>query len=152
MRKIIVGREGFTLVEMLIVIVILAIVSAVTVPALRSNPDDDLTTSAKALTTLMQRSRQTAVERGQTVSLVVDAENARYWATIVSTGNPDSLVSSGPIELASGATLSADESRSRYVFAPSGEASGGPIVVRLDSRAAVITLNQWTGDAHAEIH
>jgi Tfp pilus assembly protein FimT len=137
---------------MLIVIVILAIVSAVTVPALRSSPDDEITTSAKALTTLMQRSRQTAVERGQTVSLVVDAENARYWATIMSPGNPDSVVSYGTIDLAPGATLSADESRSRYVFAPSGGATGSPLVVRLDSRAAVITLDQWTGDARAEIH
>jgi type II secretion system protein H len=145
-------RAGFTLVEMLIVIVILAIVSAVTIPALRSNPDDELTTSANALTTLMQRSRQTAVERGETVALVVDAEHTRYWAMIVSPGNADSLVSYGPIELSSGATLTADESRSRYVFAPSGGASGGPIVVKMDSRAAVITLNQWTGDAHAEIH
>ena len=147
-----VDSDGFTLVEMLIVIVILAIVSAVTVPALRSTPDDEITSSAKALTTLMQRSRQTAVERGQTVSLVVDAENARYWATIISPGNPDSVVSYGTIDLASGATLSADESRTRYVFAPSGAATGSPIVVRLDSRAAVITLDQWTGDARAEIH
>ena len=144
--------RGFTLIEMLIVIVILAIVSAVTVPALRSSPDDAMTSSAKVLTTLMQRARQTAVERGQNVSLVVDAENARYWATILSPGNPDSVVSYGPIELAAGATLSADESRSRYVFAPSGAATGSPIVVRLDSRAAVITLDQWTGDARAEIH
>jgi type II secretion system protein H len=152
MRQLTDAREGFTLVEMLIVIVILAIVSAVTVPALRSTPDDKLTTSANALTTLMQRSRQTAVERGQTVSLVVDAENARYWATIMSASNPDSVLSYGPIELASGATLAADDSRSRYLFAPSGAASGPPIEMRLDSRAAVITLNQWTGDARAEIH
>jgi type II secretion system protein H len=152
MRKIPAMRRGFTLVEMLIVIVILAIVSAVTVPALRANPDDELTTSANAVTNLMQRSRQTAVERGQTVTLVVDVENARYWATIVSTGEPDSVVAYGPIELASGATITADKSRARYVFAPSGAASGGPIQVRMDSRAAVITLNQWTGDARAEIH
>lgn len=152
MKTSMVVRAGFTLVEMLVVIVILAIVSAVTVPALRSTPDDDLTTSANALTTLMQRSRQTAVERGQSVTLVVDAENARYWATIERTGIPDSVVSYGPVELASGATLTADDSRSRYVFAPTGAASGSPLTVRLDSRAAVITVNQWTGDAHAAIH
>jgi type II secretion system protein H len=152
MSNVLMMRKGFTLVEMLIVIVILAIVSAVTVPALRANPDDELTTSANAVTKLMQRSRQTAVERGQTVTLVVDVENARYWATIVSTGEPDSLVSYGPIELAPGVAITADKSRARYVFAPSGAASGGPLQVRMDSRAAVITLNQWTGDARAEIH
>ena len=152
MRDVPAMRRGFTLVEMLIVIVILAIVSAVTVPALRANPDDELTTSANAVTNLMQRSRQTAVERGQTVTLVVDVENARYWATIVSTGEPDSVVAYGPIELASGATITADKSRVHYVFAPSGAAAGGPLQVRMDSRAAVITLNQWTGDARAEIH
>jgi type II secretion system protein H len=152
MKTAVALRVGFTLVEMLIVIVILAIVSAVTVPALRSTPDDDLTASANALTTLMQRSRQTAVERGQSVTLVVDAENARYWATVERTGVPDSVVSYGPVDLTSGATLTSDEPRSRYVFVPSGAASGSPLTVRLDSRAAVITLNQWTGDAHAAIH
>ena len=145
-------RQGFTLLEMLIVIVIVAIVSAVTVPAFRATPDDEITASAKSLTTLMQRSRQTAVERGETVSLVVDADNARYWATIVNPGSPDSVVSYGTLELASGATLSADAARTRYVFAPTGSATGSPIVVRLESRAAVVTLDQWTGDAHAEIH
>jgi len=145
-------RGGFTLVEMLIVIVILAIVSAVTIPALRSTPEDELAVSAGVVTNLMQRSRQTAVERGQSVALVVDAANARYWAMVVSPGTADSLVSYGPIDLSSGATLEGDESRSRYIFAPSGAAAGGPLVVRLDSRAAVITLNQWTGDARAEIH
>ena len=152
MRTRVAKRNGFTLVEMLIVIVILAVVSAVTVPAFRSSPDDDITSSANVLTTLMQRSRQTAVERGQTVTLVVDAENARYWATLQSTGQADSLLSYGPLELASGATIKSDEPRPRYVFAPSGAASGAPLEVRLDSRAAVITLNQWTGDARAEIH
>ncbi len=145
-------HEGFTLVEMLIVIVILAVVSAVTVPAFRSTPDDDLTSSANVLTTLMQRSRQTAVERGQTVTLVVDAQNARYWATLQSTGQPDSLLSYGSLDLSPGALVKSDESRPRYVFAPSGAASGAPLEVRLDSRAAVITLNQWMGDARAEIH
>ena len=152
MRNVLAERSGFTLVEMLIVIVILAIVSAVTVPAMRSSPDDELTTSASVVTNIMQRSRQTAIERGQTVALVVDAENARYWATIQSTGQPDSVVSYGPIELSSGATIMAAEPRSRYFFAPSGAATGGPIEVRMHARAALITLNQWTGDARAEIH
>jgi len=146
------ARAGFTLVEMLIVIVILAVVSAVTVPALRSTPEDELTVSADVVTNLMQRSRQTAVERGQTVALVVDAENARYWVMIQSAGSADSVVSYGAIDLSRGATLESDMPRSRYVFAPSGAATGTPLVVRLDSRAAVITLNQWTGDARAEIH
>jgi type II secretion system protein H len=152
MKTIAVVRDGFTLVEMLIVIVILAIVSAVTVPALRSTPEDELTSSADAVTSLMQRSRQTALDRGQTVALVVDAANARYWAMIESTGVADSIVSYGPIDLSSGARLESEEPRSRYLFAPSGAASGGPLVVRLNSRAAVVTLNQWTGDARAEIH
>src|SRR5256885_14449766 len=88
--------------------------------------------------------------RGQTVALVVDAATARYWAMIESPGVADSVLSYGPIDLPSGATLESEESRSRYLFAPSGAASGGPLVVRLNSRAAVVTLNQWTGDARAE--
>ncbi|HWL39488.1 MAG TPA: type II secretion system protein [Gemmatimonadaceae bacterium] len=145
------AREGFTLVETLVVIVILAIVTAVTIPAFQSTPEDELARAAGVVSKLMQRARQTAVERSQNVSLVVDAEHARYWATIQRAGNTDSLVSFGGLDLASGATLTSDEPRSRFVFTPSGMASGPPLVLRLDSRSAVITVARWTGDAHARV-
>lgn len=145
-------RSGFTLVEMLVVIAILAIVSAVTVPALRANPDDELTTAAATITKLMQQSRQTAVEQGESVALVVDPRRARYWATILNPNSPDSLVSYGTIELPPETTLTADEPRVRYVFAPNGLASGGSLTLRLNARAALISLDRWSGDARTEIH
>lgn len=149
MRRNTSAREGFTLVEMMVVILILAIVSAVTIPAFRWSTDDKLANAAGVITNLMQRSRQTAVERGQSVALVVDAEHARYWAVVQTTGNADSVVSYGAIDMSPGATLTSDAPRSRYVFDPSGSASGPPLVVKVDSRATVVTLDRWTGDAHA---
>lgn len=150
MIRTLVARRGFTLVEMLVVIVILAIVSAVTIPAFRSNSDDQLANAVRVITTLMQRSRQTAIERGENVTLVVDAEHARYWAVVHGTSRADSVVSYGAIEMSSGATLSSDALRSRFLFEPSGSASGPSLVVKVDSRAAVIALDRWTGDAHAQ--
>jgi|1185.fasta_scaffold1039435_2 general secretion pathway protein H len=146
------ARVGFTLVEMLVVIVILAIVSAVTVPALRSDPDDEVTTTAGVITRLLAQSRETAVRRGEAVDLIVDAENARYWAVVAETGKRDSVLSYGAIAIPTGANVTADESRSRYTFLPTGGTSGGSLTLRMNSRAAVINLDRWTGDARAEIH
>ena len=142
-------RCGFTLIEMLVVIAILAIVGAVTLPAARLNSEDELARASALLTNLIQRSRQTAVERGESVSLIVDAENARYWAIAVAPDHPDSVVSYGTIDLPSGATLTADDSRTHFTFGPSGSVSGQPLTLEMDGGAALITVNQWTGDVRA---
>lgn len=149
MRERTTERCGFTLIEILVVIAILAIVGAVTLPALRPNSEDELARVSGVLTNLMQRSRQTAVERGETVSLIVDAENARYWAIILAPDHPDSVVSYGTIDLPSGAMLTAGESRTHFTFAPSGSVSGRSLTLRMDGRSALITGNQWTGDVRA---
>jgi type II secretion system protein H len=144
-------RAGFTLVEMIVVIAILAIVSAVTLPSFRADNEDAITTASKTLTDFIARSRQTSIERGEVVMLTVEPANARYWV-IASEPEGDSVLASGSFELPADATLIASQPRLRYAFLPSGRASGEPLTLRLSAHAAVISVDQWTGDARAEIH
>ena len=144
-------RAGFTLVEMIVVIAILAIVSAVTLPSFRSDNDDAITAGSKKLTDFMGRARQASIERGEAVTLIVEPASAHYWV-MASAAAGDSLLSSGSFEMPTDATLIAPQPRLRYTFLPSGRASGEPLTLRLGAHATVISVDRWTGDARAEIH
>jgi prepilin-type N-terminal cleavage/methylation domain-containing protein len=145
------NRAGFTLVEMIVVIAILATVSAVTLPSFRAGNDDAITVGSKTLANFIARARQTSIERGEAVTLIVEPESARYWVMENATA-ADSLLTSGSFELPADAKLVATQQRLRYRFLPSGRASGDPLTLRLGARAAVISVDRWTGDGRAEIH
>lgn len=144
-------RRAFTVIELLVVIVIIALVSAVSVPALRATTDGDLARAAAAVTSVMRQARQTAVETAQPVSVVVDAANKNYWAITIRDDKPDSLVSSGTIDLPNFAVLTATTPRSRFSFSPSGLAVGDTLMLSVDSRSVIVTLDPWTGDVRTAI-
>ena len=82
-------RQGFTLIEILIVIVIIAVMSAVVVPAFanlweRSRFDSECA-NARAL---FAWARQQAVERDTTVSIHFDAASQTFTASLTPTPSP----------------------------------------------------------------
>jgi type II secretion system protein H len=145
------GRLGFTLVEMVVVIAILGIVTAVTLPSFRSDNDDAVTVASRTLTAFMSRARQTSIDRGEPITVILEPASARYWV-MESASAGDSLLASGLLELPADAQLIAAEPRLHYTFLPSGRAYGEPLTLRLSSHAAVISVDRWMGDARAEIH
>jgi type II secretion system protein H len=143
------ARRGFTLVEMMVVIAILAVMAAVSVPAIRDlRAIDPLDQGASVAITLLARVRQTAVERATPVRVVVDPVGLRYWVRALRTGAaPDSVIAD-TLMLPADVTLDATTARLTITFSPAGEARGDALVLRWRGRAAAVVADPWTGDAH----
>lgn len=141
--------RGFTLVEVLVVLVILGIAAAVVVPALpRIVEEDPLARSAEDVTLLLRRARRTALERGAPVALTVDAESDRYWVEIYDQGEWRPLVAD-EVVLSPSVSLTAEAGQARFVFRPNGSAQSDPLGVRDGGRGTAIAVDPWLGDARA---
>jgi type II secretion system protein H len=143
------ARPGFTLVEMMVVIAILAVMAAVSVPAIRDlRASDPLDQATSVAVTLLSRARQTAVERASLVRVVVDPAGRQYWVRAMRTGSAPDSVMADTLALPPDVTLDATTPRLTITFTQTGEARGDALVLRWQGHTAAIAADQWTGDAH----
>lgn len=82
---------GFTLIELSLVLLIIAIVLNLAIPRLRSASGADLTREARKLSNTFRLLRSEAILNGQIYQLHYDLDRERYWVTI---GNPGGATSS----------------------------------------------------------
>lgn len=142
-------RAGFTLVEMLIVIVILGVVAGATAPAIRDlRAADPLQGATSQATTLLGRARRTAMERAVPVRVSLDPETHRYSVRALPYGAaPDSILADS-LPLDDAVRLDARGGRLVLLFAPTGEARGDTLVLRWRGRVAAVSADPWTGESH----
>ncbi|HKN67444.1 MAG TPA: type II secretion system protein [Gemmatimonadaceae bacterium] len=145
------GRQGVTIVEMVVVLTIIGIVAAAVVPALRplGVRRDVLVESRSALMSVLTSARRRAITDATTLTLTLDPETARYW---MHEAEPtDSMIRGAHFDSASvfgfpeGVTLTGSAPRLHFVFSPSGTVSGEPIAIRVGSRVQPIALDPRTG-------
>lgn len=141
-------RAGFSLIELLVVLVLLGITAAVSVPAFRALQEEDpALETARELRELLARVRATAIERGQTATLALDPGGGRFRVTVGGEAAPEDvaegrLLLEAPLYPTPGA---------RYVrlrFTPSGLVFGDSIVVTGGARAIVVGADRWTGEPY----
>jgi prepilin-type N-terminal cleavage/methylation domain-containing protein len=131
-------RRGVTLVEMLVVLLLLAIVSAVTMPAFASIGRASGSRRASAVVQqVLMRARGRALQTGSAVNLTVDPATARYWV-----GDSDTAK---VFELPANAALSASTPRVHFRFEASGIAVGEPLFVQEKDRLASLSVDRFTG-------
>ncbi len=146
-------RAGFTLVEMMVVIAILGIAAGVSVPAMRDlRSADPLVRGTNEATTMLARTRQTAVERAETMRLSVDPATRRYRVRTLGSDAASDSVTTDSLALPEGVTIDDAQGRLTVTFAPTGEARGDTLTLRWQGRAVAIAADQWTGDAHVATH
>jgi prepilin-type N-terminal cleavage/methylation domain-containing protein len=76
-------RRGFTLVEVVVVLGILALVAAFTVPAfLRDVEPDDMTRAERRVEALFRLARDSAIRGGVPVTVVIDSVSGRVWLDV----------------------------------------------------------------------
>lgn len=134
-------RGGFTLLELLVVLVLLAITAAAAVPAFLgeslSTPEQK---TASALASVLAQAREAARASGAPATLVVSPSDGRYWITTRDSTAAGVLPLPGTIRLVG---PSADRFECR--FSPTGPAT--PLVVTVHgARDVPVRVEGWSGN------
>jgi general secretion pathway protein H len=135
--------SGFTLLEMLMALALVALIGALTVPLLRGSSNDKLfDVAVRDLIGALRTTRLEAIRANTEKTFVIDPNNRS--AHIEGSAHRKVLPPSLNIDItATAADLSASSVRLRF-FAD-GSASGGRIRLSNGTRSAVITIDWLTG-------
>ncbi len=136
-----IARRGFTLLELLVVLVLFALTAVAAVPAFLS---DSLSTpeqrAATSLAEVLAATRDAARSSGAAATLVVSPSDGRYWLTTRDTS------SAGVLALSSGIRLAGPGSeRIECRFDPTGTATPFVMLVK-GARSIPVRVDGWSGE------
>ena len=141
---------GFTLIEVVVVLVLLGVVAGVTVPAFRNTalggPRAEVTGEVLRL---LEGARSTALDRATVIRLTLDPRTGSYRIEADSAGYRVSI-REGRLSLPAGVTLEggADWLAARYT--PTGTAVTDTIAIVGTGGTTRISVDRWTGVPRAQ--
>jgi len=140
-------RPGFTLVEVVTVLVILGLGLAVAAPAFRAvMPRDEVSQLTGDVAGVLRSAARIARTRAEPVTVIMDSLGARYWVRF---GEADSMTS-GEFSLPPHLRIELPEARTVISFDATGRSTTSEIVIRGMSRTERITVDAWSGDVAIE--
>lgn len=134
--------SGFTLIEMLAVIVLIAIGVTLTAVALRGRSRGDLQAAAQQVAAGLRNTRTRAMATGQPQWFSVDLRAHTFAAP---GRTPRSLPSGTTLEVTSAASAATPGSVARIGYFPDGSSSGGDITLDRDRRTVRVDVDWLTG-------
>ena len=140
------ARRGFTLLELMVVLVLLAITAAAAVPAFLGNTNATAERRvATALGDALAQARGVARETGAPATFVLSPADGRYW---LAAGDS---VTTGVLPLArDGVRLAIDGGeRQQCRFEPAGPATSCAITVR-GGRELTVRVDAWSGEIRVD--
>lgn len=141
------SRRGFSLLELVTVLLILGLVAGVTVPRLtRAAEVSPVEEAASELATLLRTAHRSALETAGTVTvrLVKGA-----WTITRVSGDSVATLDIGLLPLPPGVTIPGDSTGVSFRFFPSGGAEGDTVyALSGDGAAVAIFVDRWTGEPH----
>jgi type II secretion system protein H len=170
-RPVPAARAGFTLVELVVVMFIIAVATAVVVPALLPPPDvDDVTHALSRVDELFRTARDSAVRGGEPLLVSIDSATGLIWvvpermradvadaAPAAGALRPPGMLRRGEADvpgislgLRPSVRLELSSARARFLFSPSGASFGDTLALRSGAHVRAVRLDPWTG--HAILH
>jgi prepilin-type N-terminal cleavage/methylation domain-containing protein len=139
---------GFTLVEMLVVLMMIGTAAMVVAPALRRPDERGASPSADALAAAIARARLAAVTRAVPVSVDVDLAAGRWAALAHPADRPADTTDAGLLPLSSDTRLSGGDGKTAQVaFDGLGRARADRLAVSDAHGTQEIVIDAWTGAA-----
>jgi general secretion pathway protein H len=144
------SQAGFTLLEMLVVIVIIALATAIAMPNL-ARPSDGvrLQATARNLINALRLTRAMAIGRNAEIALQIDIDKRTFTSPAIR------AQSFGP-DMTAELTFAKPEQTARstagFRFFPDGSSSGGDVRLRLRNAETAICVNWLTGEAQRGEH
>ncbi|MBA4774773.1 MAG: prepilin-type N-terminal cleavage/methylation domain-containing protein [Rhizobiales bacterium] len=143
------GRDGFSLIEMLIVITILALATSLAVPALQRSPDRLLVeTTARRVAGMMRLAKTRAMFGNMQTLVSIDLEERKVtFSDEARLQLPHSVsldVVAARLERTGASTVG-------FRFFPDGTSTGGTIVLSLKDTQAKISVNWLMGSMALEL-
>ncbi len=142
-------RAGYTLWELTMVLLVMAIAATLAAPAFARIGADQPAGGADAMLGLLRDARKAAVEFNSDVTLRLDPKTLDY-ALDTSGVNGSALFASGTLDLGGSQSLVTDQPRLQYVFRATGAAFADTVVLRGGRVPLVVRVDPWSGVARAD--
>jgi prepilin-type N-terminal cleavage/methylation domain-containing protein len=134
------ARHGFTLVELVVVLVLLGVMLAVVTPAIIATSEDR--DPATLVVGTLESARETAIRTASAVDVVVDPQAARIW---ISTRGGDARLDTTFALAMEGVSYQAFGSRARFHFRADGTGWGDTLIVAASGRTARVFVGSLSG-------
>lgn len=142
------NRRGFTLVEIVVVLLVLGVVAAVSVPAFAAlGATIPLESGAAEVQRLLLTARKRSIVLGERTVLTYTPASGRYEIHGAQ-GGGSRVLASGQLRLPVGVRVPHHAPTARFTFDPQGGGAGPFLpLVDGDGRTMRVVVDRWTGEA-----
>jgi general secretion pathway protein H len=138
------SAHGFTLLEMMLVLVVAALLAAVAVPNMQpAIATMQLKTAAQDIASALRHTRGQALSQGKEAEFVLNVN--RHFYRVAGRRKPYALPESVKLSLFT-ADFLMDEGQGSIVFYPDGSASGGRVTLEGAGKKRLVDVNWLTGN------
>jgi general secretion pathway protein H len=136
-------EAGFTLIEMLVVLVILALAASVAVPLLSGGSEGlRLQMAASELAAAFRLTRSAAIIRHAETTLLIDVDRRTFRSTVVA---QRSFAADIEAKLTFASGLGSAPSNGGFQFFPDGSSTGGDVLLTLHGKQSRLCIDWLTG-------
>jgi prepilin-type N-terminal cleavage/methylation domain-containing protein len=139
---------GFTLLEVVTVVLVLGIAAAVAVPALRPADERSAAAAAEALRAVYADARAVSARRGEPVTVVLETATDSFAVFAEPADGPRRVLRAGRLPLPEDGSISGGRNgRAQARFTPLGRARADRVTLADGGDRHVVRVDAWTGDA-----